>query len=115
MNMLEEIKEKIQTGEINEAMAMAISEVMKLEVVTSVSDVNPEVSNPYLRTVIDLFENEINYEISEEFISNSSYQHVKEIHEQQIQQGNEQILKNVESLKKMFSMLNQTLSELPEN
>lgn len=113
--MLEEIKAKIKHGEIDEAMSMTFSEVMKLEIITSVSDVNEKLSSPYLCTVIDLLENEIDCQISEELISDELYEQIKQIHNQQVQQGNERILKNVESLQKMFSMLNKTLSDLPQS
>jgi hypothetical protein len=112
MSILEEVKAKIKAGEINEAMSMAMSEVMKLEIITSLSDVNEKLSSPHLCTVIDLLENEIDYQISEELISNDLYEQIKQIHHQQVQQGNERILKNVESLQKMFSMLNYTCSDL---
>lgn len=115
MTMLEQIKAKIQTGETNEAMAMAMSEVMKLEIITCISDDNSQISPPYLRTTIDLFENEIDYQISEELINSNSYEQIKKIHSQRTQQGNERILKNVANLKKMFSMLNATLSDYAEN
>ena len=53
------------------------------------------------------------YQVSEQLVNNSAYNYVKQVHLEQVEQGNERILKNVESLQKMFSMLNQNLSELP--
>ena len=113
MSILEEIKAKIKAGEINEAMSMAISEALKLEIVTSLSEVEQQPSTNYLRTLINLFGNEMEYQVSEQLINNSAYNYVKQVHLEQVEQGNERILKNVESLQKMFSMLNHNLSELP--
>lgn len=115
MDMLETIKNKIKAGEINEAMSMAISEAMKLEIITSLSDASQQISSPYLRTFIDLLNNEVEYQISEELMNDSIYNNIKEIHNEQMHEGNERILKNIESLQKMFSMLNQTLADLPES
>ncbi len=113
MSILEEIKAKIKAGEINEAMSMAISEALKLEIVTSLSEVEQQPSTNYLRTLINLLGNEMEYQVSEPLISNSAYNYVKQVHFEQVEQGNERILKNVESLQKMFSMMNDNLSELP--
>ena len=113
MTILEEIKAKIRAGEINEAMSMAISEALKLEIVTSLSEIERQPSTNYLRTFINLLENEMEYQVSEQLISNSAYNYVKQVHLEQVEQGNERILKNVESLQKMFSMLSHNLSELP--
>ena len=54
MTILEEIKAKIKAGEINEAMSMAISEALKLEIVTSLSEIEQQSSTKYLRTLINL-------------------------------------------------------------
>ena len=115
MSILEEIKAKIKAGEIDEAMSIAISEAMKLEIITSVSEVEPQISPPYLRTFIDLLKNEIEYQMSDQLLNHNSSNYIQKVHLEQVQQGNERILKNVESLQKMFSVLNHTLSELPEN
>lgn len=113
--MLEEVKAKIKTGEINEAMAIAFSQAIKLEIVTCISEGEKILSSTRLRTLIDLLNNEIDYQISEDLINNNSYNKFKQIHHSQVEQGNERIIKNVESLQKMFSVLNQTLSDLPKN
>lgn len=115
--MLEEIKAKIREGKIDEAMAIAMSEALKLEIVTSLSDseIGKSSNSVYLRTFIDLLNNRIDYQISEDMLNNSAYNQIKEIHFEQVQQGNERIVKNLENLQKMFSVLKNTLSDLPEN
>lgn len=108
--MFVDIKSKIQAGEINEAMIMAITEAMKLEIITSISNSDQQSSSPYIRTFIDLLENEIEYQISEELIDDNHYHQIKEIHHEQMLKGNEIILNNIKSIQKMFSILNETSS-----
>jgi ABC-type Zn uptake system ZnuABC Zn-binding protein ZnuA len=115
MSKLEEVKAKIQAGELSDAMSIAISEAMKLEIVTFLSENEDQPSPPYLRTLIDLLDNEIEYQISEQLMNNNFYNQIKQVHVEQVQQANERILKNVESLQKMFSLLNNSLKEIPQN
>jgi hypothetical protein len=112
MSRLEEVKAKIKAGELSDAMSLALSEAMKLEIVTFMSENEKQDSPLYLRTLIDLLENEIEYQISEQLMNNSFYNQIKEVHVEQVQQANERILKNVESLQKMFSLLQKSLAEI---
>jgi hypothetical protein len=115
MSIFEEVKAKIKAGEIDEAMSIAMSQALKLEIVTCLSEVERQPSPPYLRTFIDLLDNEIEYQVSEQMMNDSSYNYIQQVHLEQMERGNERILKNIESLQKMFSLLNQTLSQLPDN
>lgn len=109
MNTLTEIKEKIKAGEIDEAMTMAMAKAMKLEIITFVDDANKQPSPPYLRTIIDLLENEIEHQISEDLINHSSYEKLKQIHDLEVQKGNERILQNIESIQKLFTMIKKNI------
>lgn len=112
--MIEDIKTKIKNGQINEAMAEAITEAMKIEIVTCLLDENQQPSNASIRSVIDLLNNEIDYQISEELIDDNFASQIKKIHHQQMLEANERMVKNIESLQTMFSMINNTLSDLSD-
>ncbi|BAQ60233.1 hypothetical protein GM3708_639 [Geminocystis sp. NIES-3708] len=102
MSKIEEVKAKIRNGEIEEAMAMAMSEVMKIEIVTTTNDQNNSSSSSY-RTFIDLLQNEIEHDLGENQVEN--------LHFQEVEKAHEKILQNAQSLQKMFNILQTNISE----
>ncbi|MBL1208853.1 hypothetical protein [Geminocystis sp. GBBB08] len=103
MSKIEEVKAKIRHGEIEEAMAMAMSEVMKIEIVTITND---QYNSPLAscRTFIDLLQNEIDNELGD----NS----VEHLHFQEVDKAHEKILQNAQSLQKMFNLLQENIDKL---
>ena len=105
MSKIEEVKAKIRNGEIDEAMAIAMSEALKLEIVTSSSE-NAEPSNSiYFRSIIDLLENEIENELGESFGNSQANNHIEKIHFQEVETAHQKILQNIQSLQQMFSLI----------
>jgi hypothetical protein len=102
MSKIEEVKAKIRNGEIEEAMAIAMSEAMKIEIVTTTSDQDnsPSASS---RTFIDLLQNEIDHELGDP--------HIENLHFQEVEKAHEKILQNAQSLQKIFNILQQNLDE----
>ncbi|NCO76354.1 MAG: hypothetical protein GW795_05130 [Cyanobacteria bacterium] len=108
MSKIEEVKAKIRSGDIEEAMAIAMSEAMKLEIVTTVN--NEENHNQIVscRSLIDLLQNEIDHELGDS-------QNVKQIqnnHFQEVEKSHKRILQNVQSLQKMFTLLQENADKL---
>ena len=116
----EEFKAKIKAGEIFEALTLAMSEAIELEITTWVGeegDTNsPNGSEPgkRMQTRINLVEGKMENEVGSEFIGNGPYQELQEFHQTQVKQGRQMILDNLESLQKMFVVLSNTLWDLPE-
>ena len=103
MSNIEEVKEKIKQGKLDEAMAMAMIEAMKLEIVTTNS--NPD--NPSsCRTFINVLENEIKHELGDSSLENFHFSEVEKAHSK--------ILQNVQSVKNMFTLLQENVEKLSE-
>lgn len=100
MSKIEEVKAKIRNGEIEEAMSIAMSEVMKIEIVTTTNEENNSTS---CRTFIDLLHNEIDHELGDAQVEN--------LHFQEVEKAHEKILQNAQSLQKMFGILQQNLDK----
>lgn len=120
MTAIEEFKAKIKAGEMFEALTLAMSEAIELNITTWVSSSNldfPE-DEPQpgyrLRTSINLIDCKMENEIGSEFLGNSDYEKIQQLHLEQVKQGREILLRNLESLQKMFVILTETLSELPK-
>jgi hypothetical protein len=100
MSKIDEVKTKIRNGNINEAIAIAMSEVMKIEIITTT---NEQHNSSSCRTFIDLLHNEIDHELGDSQVEN--------LHFQEVEKAHEKILQNADSLQKMFSLLQQNLTE----
>jgi hypothetical protein len=128
---IDEFKDKLRSGEIFEALTIAMSEAIELKVTTWVSSAEspPTVQDFYangtlkedlqppagscLRTRINLVDGEVENEIGSEFIGNEAYAELQEFHLEQVKEGREILLKNIESLQKIFVVMTNTMSQLP--
>ncbi|MDJ0532760.1 MAG: hypothetical protein QNJ70_09730 [Xenococcaceae cyanobacterium MO_207.B15] len=121
MTAIEEFKEKIQAGEIYDALSIAMSEAIELKITTwvasSETDNLDDGAKPgyRMRTRINLADGEVENEIGREFASNPAYEELQKLHLEQVQQGREIILNNLASLQKMFVMLNDTMAQVPQS
>lgn len=125
MTAIEEFKQKIRERKLLEAFTLAASEAIELKITTWVSSSNLETqaiiakdkpfSESCLRTRINLVNGEIDNEIGSEIIKNQDYAELKKLHQEQVKKGRETILRNLESLQKMFAILNNTLAEMPKS
>ena len=101
MSKIEEVKAKIKEGKLDEAMAMAMVEAMKLEIITTSTNQDNSSS---CRTLIDLLENEIEHELGDN--------RLEKFHFSQVEQAHGQMLQNVQSLQKMFTFLQKNMDKL---
>ena len=118
MSATEEFKQKILAGEIFEALTLAMSEATELEVTTWVSKTPGDDQQPqpgdYLRTRVNLVGGEIENEIGSRFVNSEVDKELLELHLQQVKEGHQTVLNNLESLQKMFVVLTSILSDLPQ-
>ena len=116
MTSSEDFKQALREGKLNDALAIAISQIPELKITTSItSSLSPETEddsetkNPppikRLHTRINLVEGEIHNEISEELMGNGVYQDVQQFHFEQVARGHQTIQKNLESLQNMFRLM----------
>ena len=121
MTAIEEFREKIKAGAIFDALTLAMSEAVELKITTWVasSDLEDgaEESQPgyRLHTKINLVNGEVENEIGSEFINNPNYAQLQQLHLEQVQQGRETLIKNIESLQAMFTIFNDTFPEMPQH
>ena len=117
MTSSEDFQQALREGKLNEALAIAVSQVPELKITTSITSSSPnaEVKNnaesntsvpiKRLHTRINLVEGEIHNEISEELMGNAVYQEVQQFHFEQVARGHQTIQKNLESLQNMFRLI----------
>lgn len=116
MTAIEQFRAKLAAGEINEALTLAMSEAMELKVTTWVaSSSNPNSlheSQPGYRwqTRIDIVGGEVENEIGSEFIKNPAYSELQKLHLEQVQQGREFLIANLETLQAMLAICNDPLT-----
>ncbi|MBZ8181841.1 hypothetical protein [Oscillatoria salina] len=119
----DQFKEYIKEGKIFEALTLALSEAIELEITTWVSTANdnPNGSNPdrpvpgnCLRTRMNMVDGDIENEVGTQFIGNAPYTELREFHLEQVKEGRKTIQQNLESLQQMFVVLASTASQLPQ-
>lgn len=118
MTPSEEFIAKINSGNIKEAMAIALCQAAELTVTTTITPTSELESqdSPYLSTTINLIEGEITNEIAEELLQNQNYSALYQFHLQQIQQGQKIIFHSLQSLQAIAKLVHQWQEEpqLPE-
>lgn len=105
MSKIEEVKAKIRDGNIDEAMAIALSEALKIEIVTNASSQDSGEQEIHFRSTINLLENEIENEFGESFTQQNKGDKIQQLHFQEVENAHQRILQNIQSLQTMFGLL----------
>jgi hypothetical protein len=116
MNISDEFQAQIKAGNIADALAIAISGAVELEITTSVtSNQNPhhDSRGDRMRTRINIVDGQIDNEVGSKFIGNGPYTELRKFHLQQVHEGREVIQRNLENLQQMFTILTTTIAQLP--
>ena len=120
MSALDEFKDKIRSGEMFDAMAVAMGEAVELNITTWIAPAEEDDSEldsqpgHRMRTRINLIDGEIDNEIGREFANNPGYEQLQKLHLQQVKRGREILLNNLASLQSMFAMLEETQTAMSE-
>jgi hypothetical protein len=116
-------REALSSGNIGQALTIALSEVIELEITTWVSedsatppsDEEDEDAQPLpgkrMYTRINIVEGDIENEIGREFID-GSYSKLREFHLQEVERGIGIIRQNLDNLQQLFGTLSHTMQEL---
>jgi hypothetical protein len=125
MTTSDEFKEKLKAGEIVDALTLALSEAVELEITTWVSSANSdsntaanvEQSSPgyRMRTRMNIVDGNINNEIGNHFIGNGPYTELRQFHMEQVLEGRKIIRQNLESLQQLFTVIASTITQLPRD
>ncbi|MGB0560768.1 MAG: hypothetical protein ACPGVO_03070 [Spirulinaceae cyanobacterium] len=124
MAVSDEFRKYLQEGKIVDALTLALGEAIELEITTWVSTgdgTTPTmggISQPApgyrMKTRINLVDGDIDNEIGAQFVSSGPYSELRDFHLQQVQDGQDIIKHNLESLQQMFVLLARTLDRIPK-
>ncbi|HEY9700877.1 MAG TPA: hypothetical protein V6C58_00430, partial [Allocoleopsis sp.] len=102
MTISDEFQAQIRSGNIVEALTMAIGGAIELEITTwvasSQSNTDEHSAGNRIRTRISIVDGEIDNEVGSKFIGIGPYTELRELHLQQVQQGRDIIQRNLENL-----------------
>ena len=124
MTISDDFKEQLKAGKIVDALTLALSEAVELEITTWVSSANPdsrtigEADQPpagyRMRTRLNIVDGDIDNEIGSQFIGNGPYTELRQFHMAQVQEGRQIIQQNLENIQQLFTVLTRTLAHLPQ-
>lgn len=103
----EEFKRLLQTGQLNEALLLALEQAVEVEVTTWVGSSSDQevIPSQRLRSRLNLIAGTLEHELGEEFLDNPAYSELQQFHLDQIQASREMIVENVETLQQLFTVL----------
>lgn len=106
----DDFKAQLKTGNLTEALALALSKAVELKIttwVTAAEDVETTQTKPGHRlcTHINTIEGKIENEIGDQFIGNGRYRELQQFHLEQVAQSNQIIQSNLKSLQKLFEVM----------
>lgn len=106
-----ELQEKIRRGENFEALTLIMNAAVELKIATMVADsdldspTNKWQSEDCLHTRLNLISLEIENKIGSKSIDNPAYSQIEQLHLEQVWQGREILIKNLESWQAIFRVL----------
>ena len=107
----DDFRQYLKTGNIKEALVLALSEAVDLKITTWVADTNADLDAAQAKpghrmcTRIDTINGAIDNEVGDQFIGNGRYRELRQFHNDQVAQGNQIIQSNLKSLHKLFEVL----------
>ncbi|MBF2057954.1 MAG: hypothetical protein IGQ45_12235 [Cyanobacterium sp. T60_A2020_053] len=105
MSKIDEVKALITAGEIEQARALVLGGALKIEIITSITDGDNSNSDPQIRSVIDLLNNEIEHELDQNILNHRHHQEINNLHFQEVEKAHDTILQNLQSLQQIFSLI----------
>ena len=114
----DDFKAQLKAGKIVDALTLALGEAIELEVTTWVStESDTDASQPSpgnrIRTRINIVDGDIDNEVGSAFVGNASYAELRQFHLEQVKEGREIIQHNLVTLQQIFTVMANTLSQLP--
>jgi antitoxin component of RelBE/YafQ-DinJ toxin-antitoxin module len=106
MVLNQELQAKIEAGKVFEALTIAISEAIELEITTCIDssdldEIKPSASDNLLRTRLNLLDGTVDHEIDLKLVDNPAYPELQRWHIEQVKQKQNSIIKNLASLEKL--------------
>lgn len=105
MSKIDEVKALITAGDIEKARALVLGGALKIEIVTSITDGDNSHSDPQIKSIIDLLNNEIDHELDQNILNHDHYQEINNLHFQEVEKAHTTILQNLQSLQEIFALI----------
>ena len=120
MTASDDFKAALKDGKIKEALQIALSQAVELDIKTWVADsaarphpvgedgLEPSAANLagyQMRTRINIVEGKIDTEVGSHFVGNGPYTELKEFHLSQIDESRDILEENLENLEQLFAIL----------
>lgn len=112
----DDFKQQIRDGNLSDALKLALSEAIHLEITTWVS--SPEqgdrtaMPGSRMRTRINVVDGDIENEIGSQFLEQGPYQELRDFHLGWVQESRAILQENLESLQEIFGTLTYSLQQL---
>jgi hypothetical protein len=121
MTTSDDFKKQLKAGKIIDALTLALGEAVELEITTWVSSANDSKTTveaipapeSRIRTVLNIVDGDIHNEVGTQFIGDGPYTELQQFHSSQVQDAPLMIQHNLANLQQLFSVLTNTLSQLP--
>jgi hypothetical protein len=119
----QEFQQKLQAGQIHEALALVVRDTSELEILTQMTQASISIgsaSSEYLRTKINLLTGEIHNEVSTDLVANpDNYRQLQQLHTDRIVASHRLVqgyLHQIEAILRVLSpILSETRSSLAQN
>ncbi|MDJ1172637.1 hypothetical protein [Roseofilum capinflatum] len=125
----EDFKIALKAGRIKDALQIALSEAVELDIKTWVADgvryeraANPEpqapnpsseaISGYRMRTRINIIEGKIDTEVGSNFVGNGPYTELKDFHLSQIDESRDILEQNLDNLEQLFAILAASMKKI---
>lgn len=117
----EDFKSKFQKNSFLEALKIALTEVIELEISTRVELIDSDISRRdivdtkaghLMHTRINIVDGDIDNLVGSEFVGGGQYQELRDFHLSQVKEGQAIINQNIESIRKLFEVVTNNLSRL---
>lgn len=121
MTTSDDFKKQLKAGKIIDALTLALGEAVELEITTWVSSANDSKTTveatpapeSRIRTRLNIVDGDIHNEVGTQFIGDGPYTELQQFHSSQVQDAPLMIQHNLANLQQLFSVLTNTLSQLP--
>jgi hypothetical protein len=110
MALRDDFQEAIKAGKLKEALILAMTQAMELNITTWVTSTGGETGSAAqpghrLHTRIDIMQGKIENEVGDRFIGYGPYQELRDYHQQQVTQSHAIVQSNLYSLQQLFGVL----------
>jgi predicted GTPase len=112
--MSEEFAEQLQQGRLADALTVALTNAIELEITTwlAIADAPEPKLGECLHTKINIVDGEIDNQIGSQCLNGGSYKEIKDFHQEQVQYSSQMIQYNLETLQQLLITIAGTYNQV---